>query len=219
MERETTGLYLSGHPMDAYRSQIQRVQASKMGAITGDFAQETGPERFHDNQKVRLAGVVTAAKTKTTRNDSLMAYVTLEDDTGSMELLVFSRTLSECGNYLTEGNAVIAEGKISVRDEKAPQLLCDRIHPLGEAGAPEPERELPRKGILREARKIYLRLPAMDHPAVKKIQQILILFPGNQQMVFYFADTGKRFGAPCLIHTSLIRELRELLGEENVVIK
>ena len=219
MERETTGLYLSGHPMDAYRSQIQRVQASKMGAITGDFAQETGPERFHDNQKVRLAGVVTAAKTKTTRNDSLMAYVTLEDDTGSMELLVFSRTLSECGNYLTEGNAVIAEGKISVRDEKAPQLLCDRIHPLGEAGAPEPERELPRKGILREARKIYLRLPAMDHPAVKKIQQILILFPGNQQMVFYFADTGKRFGAPCLIHTSLIRELRELLGEENVVLK
>ncbi len=79
---------------------------------------------------MRLAGVVTAAKTKTTRNNSMMAYVTLEDDTGSMELLVFSRTLSECGNYLT-GERGDRRGKISVRDEKAPQLLCDRIHPLG----------------------------------------------------------------------------------------
>ena len=219
MERETTGLYLSGHPMDEYRSQIQRVRASKMGAIVADFDQETGPERFADNQKVRLAGVVTAAKTKTTRNDSLMAYVTLEDDTGSMELLVFSRTLSQCGNYLSEGKAIVAEGRISVRDEKAPQLLCDRVWPLAEAGAPEPEEPLPRKGVLREARKIYLRLPTMDHPAVKKIQQILILFPGSQQMIFYFEDTKKRFGTPCLIHTSLIQALQELLGEENVVIK
>lgn len=146
MERETTGLYLSGHPMDEYRSQIQRVRASKMGVIEADFNQETGPERFHDNQKVRLAGIVTSARTKTTRNDSLMAYVTLEDDTGSMELLVFSRTLSQCGNYLAEGRAVVAEGKLSVRDEKAPQLLCDQIWPLDQAVAPQPERELPRKG-------------------------------------------------------------------------
>ena len=148
-----------------------------------------------------------------------MAYVTLEDDTVSMELLVFSRTLSQCGNYLSEGKAIVAEGRISVRDEKAPQLLCDRVWPLAEAGAPEPEEPLPRKGVLREARKIYLRLPTMDHPAVKKIQQILILFPGSQQMIFYFEDTKKRFGTPCLIHTSLIQALQELLGEENVVIK
>lgn len=205
--------------MDEYRSQIQRVRASKMGVIEADFNQETGPERFHDNQKVRLAGIVTSARTKTTRNDSLMAYVTLEDDTGSMELLVFSRTLSQCGNYLAEGRAVVAEGKLSVRDEKAPQLLCDQIWPLDQAVAPQPERELPRKGILREARKIYLRLPTIDHPAVRKIQQILILFPGSQQMIFYCEDTKKRFGMPCLIHTSLIQALQELLGEENVVIK
>lgn len=225
MERETTGLYLSGHPMDAYRSQIQQARASKMGAIVADFGQETGPEQFYDNQKVRLAGVVTATKTKTTRNNTLMDYVTLEDDTGAMELLVFSRTLSECGNYLAEGKAVIAEGKLSVRDEKSPQLLCDRIRPLGEEEeeqekkrTPQPSEE-PYKGVLREARKIYLRLPSLEYPAVKKIQQILVLFPGSQQMIFYFEDTQKRFGMPCLIHTSLIRELKELLGEENVVVK
>ncbi len=218
MERETTGLYLSGHPMDEYRQQIQQARASKMGAIVGDFGQETGPEQFYDEQKVRLAGVVTGTKTKTTRNNALMAYVTLEDDTGSMELLVFSRTLSECGNYLSEGKAIIAEGKISARDEKAPQLLCDRIRPLREAGAVQPE-EPPRKGILREAQKIYLRLSSLEHPAMKKIQQILVLFPGKQQIVVYCEDTKRRFGMPCLIHTSLVQELKELLGEENVVVK
>ena len=70
-----------------------------------------------------------------------------------------------------------------------------------------------------QAKKIYLRLPTLEDPVVEKIQRILLLFPGSQQMVFYFMDTKKRFGAPCLIHTSLLRELRELLGEENVVVK
>ena len=218
MERETTGLYLSGHPMDAYREEMRRAGASKMGAIAADFDRPAGPEQFSDNQWVRLAGVITASRTKTTRNDSLMAYVTLEDDTGSLELLLFSRTLTRCGNLLREGQAVIAEGKLSVRDEKAPQLLCDRLRPLEETGKAEEVVE-PVSGPVPGAGKIYLRLPTLEDPVVRKIRRILLLFPGSQQMVFYFTDTKKRFGSPCLIHTSLVRELRELLGEENVVVK
>ena len=101
-----------------------------MGAILSDFAQEGGPAIYHDEQRVTLAGVITASRTKTTRNNSLMAYVTLEDDTASMEMLVFARVLGEAGPYLKEGVAVLAEGRISVRDEKAPQLMCDRVRPL-----------------------------------------------------------------------------------------
>lgn len=99
-----------------------------MGAILSDFAQEGGPAIYHDEQRVTLAGVITASRTKTTRNNSLMAYVTLEDDTASMEMLVFARVLGEAGPYLKEGVAVLAEGRISVRDEKAPQLMCGRPH-------------------------------------------------------------------------------------------
>ena len=86
MERESTGLYLSGHPMDAYREQTRRLGVVKMGAIVADFAQETGSERFQDRQKVRLAGVISSVRLKATRNQTMMAYVNLEDDTGSMEL-------------------------------------------------------------------------------------------------------------------------------------
>ena len=73
MERESTGLYLSGHPMDAYREQTRRLGVVKMGAIVADFAQETGPERFQDRQKVRLAGVISSVRLKATRNQTMMA--------------------------------------------------------------------------------------------------------------------------------------------------
>jgi hypothetical protein len=130
MEKETTGLYLSGHPMDAYREAARRKGAVSIGALMADFAQEGGPTRFADEQRVTVAGIISRYKTKTTRNNSLMAYVTLEDDTGAMELLVFSRTLGESGSYIRENSPVIVSGKISVRDEKEPQILCDTLRPI-----------------------------------------------------------------------------------------
>ena len=74
MERETTGLYLSGHPMDQFRDEVKRLNAPSIAAILDDFSQEGGPTRFADGQRVTIAGVVTSSKTKTTKNNSLMAY-------------------------------------------------------------------------------------------------------------------------------------------------
>ena len=125
MEKETTGLYLSGHPMDAYREAARRRGAVSIGSITADFAQEGGPTRYMDEQKITVAGIISRYKTKTTRNNTLMAYVTLEDDSGSMELLVFSRTLGESGNYIRENSPVIVSGRLSVRDEKEPQIVVN----------------------------------------------------------------------------------------------
>lgn len=132
MEKEVTGLYLSGHPMDAYRDTVRAQGAVPIASVLEDFAQEEGPTQFQDGQRILLAGVVAAAKTKTTKNNSLMAYVTLEDDTGSLELLVFSRVLEESGSYLQVNLPILTEGRISVRDEKAPQLMCDRVTPLSQ---------------------------------------------------------------------------------------
>lgn len=126
MEKETTGLYLTGHPMDEYRAEADRYHAVTIGSIQSDFKREDGPQRYQDGQSVVIAGMISSAKTKTTKNNSLMAYVTLEDDSGSMELLVFSRVLGECGPYLRANTPIVAKGKISVRDEKEPQILVIR---------------------------------------------------------------------------------------------
>ena len=212
MEKETTGLYLSGHPMDAYREAARHRGAVSIGAITADFARESGPVRFADEQRVTVAGIISRYKTKTTRNNSLMAYVTLEDDSGSMELLVFSRTLSESGNYIRENSPVLVTGKISVRDEKEPQILCDTLRPLGDL---EEEVKVAGPG----GQKLYLKIPCREDPRMRKVELVLSMFPGDGQAVLYFEDTQKRLGTPCVVHPALVNEMKELLGPDRVVVK
>ena len=218
MEKETTGLYMTGHPMDEYRALARQYHASSIGAILTDFAQEGGAEKFRDGQKVVLAGVVTSSKTKTTRNNTLMAYVTLEDDTGSMELLVFSRVLGESGAYLKENMPILTEGRISVRDEKAPQLMCDWVRPLEQVGEGIPG--FTPGAAAQERKKLYIRLPAGEDPRWRKIQLILEMFPGDGLFKAKFeAENCWAPARPVLVHPALLRELEELLGKENVVVK
>ncbi len=116
MEKEVTGLYLTGHPMDAYREAARRRGAVTIGSILSDFAREDGPTVYRDGQMVKVAGVISTYKTRTTRNNTLMAYVSLE----GMELLVFARALDQSGGYIRENQAILASGRISVRDERSP---------------------------------------------------------------------------------------------------
>ncbi len=215
MEKETTGLYLSGHPMDAYRAMAKASGAAPIGKIRDDFAQEGGPTAFADGQQVTLAGVVTSSKTKTTKKNTLMAYVTLEDDTGSMEMLCFTRCLENYGSYLKEGMVITARGKLSVRDEKAPQLMCDFAHPLREGETAPP----PAAGE-EKAKTLYLKLPSMDCPEMAHFRRVIYMFEGKRNPVkIRLADTGKLIGTTCDLRDSLVREMREKLGEENVVVK
>ncbi len=236
MEKETTGLYLTGHPMDSYRGTVSRLGAAPMGAIMEDFAGEDGPRRFQDGQRVILAGVVASVRTRTTKNNTLMSYVVLEDDTGSMELIAFQRALDQGGSYLTERAAVCCTGRISVRDEKDPQLMLDAAYPLdgldesaiaaiknaardgGYAGrsAPAPA---PARADRPGTRTLWVRLPGRDDPAMRRIELVLTMFPGAEPLVVYFEDTKRRLGARCVIHPALVEELKELLGPENVVVK
>ena len=212
MEKETTGLYLSGHPMDQYREIARRRGAVTIGSILSDFGREEGPERYRDGQRVSIAGVIATYKTRTTRNNTLMAYVTLEDDTAAMELLCFSRVLNESGGYIRENSAILASGKISVRDEKEPQLMVDSIVPLREGDEPLEQESQGQK-------KLYLRLPSREDPRLRKIKLVLSMFPGEEQAVLYFEDCKKRVGTRCVLHPALLEDLQERLGKENVVLK
>ena len=228
MERETTGLYLSGHPMDEYRELARRAGAVPIAAVLSDFA-EGEPQSFRDNQTVTLAGVVAGSKTRATRNNSLMSYITLEDDTGVMELIAFQRALDNGGQYVEDAAPLLVRGRISLRDEKEPQLMVDSIRPLTELTAPGAARAAedggngsdkarpPQDGA--KTRTLYVRLPSREHPLYKRVELLLTMFPGNDRIVLYFEDTQKRSGAYCLIHDALVAELTERFGEKNVVIK
>ena len=216
MEKETTGLYLSGHPMDQYRDAVRRLGTPSIGAILADFAQEGGPTRFADDQRITVCGIVTSSKTKTTKNNSLMAYVTVEDDTAAMELLCFARVLESCGPYLKENQAVVVKGRLSVRDEKAPQILCDSAYPLTAdgPGAPAEAGEPKAAGQV-----LYLKFPSLEDPSVRHMKLVFQMFPGTAAVKMVMADTRKVYGTHAKLLPALIQEARETLGDENVVVK
>ena len=216
MEREMTGLYLSGHPMDEYREAVRKIGAVPIGAILSDFANETGPERFADNQTVVLAGVIASHRTRTTKNNSLMCYAMLEDDSGSIELIVFQKVLDTAASYIVDNQAVLVRGRISLRDEKDAQIVVDSLRPISDIGMPG---ELKPSEKPKEEEKLWIKVPSASDPVMHRIQLILTMFPGNRQMIIWCEKEKKRLGARCLIHEGLLLELEELLGKENVVVK
>jgi DNA polymerase-3 subunit alpha len=226
MEKEVTGLYLSGHPMDNYAEEVRKLGAANIGAIMSSF--EGGAEigEFKDNQYVTIAGVVTSIKTKTTKNNSLMAYITIEDSSGSMEMLVFQKVLNEWTGKLFEGTPIIAKGRISVRDEKEPQLLCDSISLLGAAG-PAASETKENTAAQKQAepvktsnggRVLWVKFPSEDCPEYKRLLLIKQMFIGDEIIKIHFTDTKKTLASTCWIHPSLVRELKEMMGENNVAI-
>ena len=213
MEKEITGLYLSGHPMDDYQDIARQRGAVPIGQVLEDAALPDGPQQVQDGQRLTLAGVVASVKTKTTRNRSLMAYVVLEDATGNLEMTVFSRLLEECGSYLQVNMPLLAQGKLILREDKAPQFLCDQLTPLVQVPG-QPARQ---HKVL--AGRLYLRFSGQADPRLERVKDLFGLFPGQQGAVLYLAAEGRRLGARCQIHTAMVRELQELLGEENVVVQ
>ena len=211
MEKETTGIYISGHPMDDYRSYLVNTHVVPIGKLMDEESV------LQDDQIVSVAGIVQSIKMKTTRNNSMMAYVTVEDDTASIEMLVFSSVLNQYGGYLKENQPVVVTGRLSLRDDKEPQIVINRARPITDFSDRTPvlEMEAPRKydGTL------YLRLPSESDPVFRKVKAMINMFPGEKQVVVYFVDTKVRRGSRCDLDARLIRELENVLDKENVVVK
>ena len=214
MEKEVTGLYLSGHPMDGYRDRLRRLGVSSIGAIMSDFSSDESRGRFEDGQTVAVAGVVSSVRTRPTKNKSLMSYVVLEDDSGAMELIVFPKVLEQDGKYLQENAVLYVRGRISSRDDKEPQLVAEALRPLDQAIA-----DAARAAEEAREKTLFVKLPSREDKAMRKLELLLTMFPGREPLVIWCEAERKKIGARCRIHPALLQELREILGEGNVVVK
>ena len=231
MEKETTGLYLSGHPMDEYRDLARRAQAASVRQIIDDLSGENTQPKYKDGMTVHLACVITAVRLKSTKNGSMMAYVTVEDESAAIELVVFPRSLQQCGAYLTEDSAVLLTGKIDAREDEAPKILLNEAQPLTEAAVDSMQsREHPQQSVYTDAQaaklapqKLYLRISSMQSDEWPQIKSILVTQPGDTPVYLYPTDTKKKTLAArrywCQPDVPFLEKLRFLLGEEDVIIK
>lgn len=203
MERDATGIYISGHPLSEYGEVMKGL------APCGELAAADGTGKYKDNQKVQLGGIITSVKTKPLKNgNGLMAYVVMEDLTGSIELTVFPSVLTRFSNKLLIDSRVMVSGRLNMREDQNNTILVDEVAPL--------EKTLP-------AGKLYLRMDMGDERLFGRVKAVLSRFPGNLPVIMVDAATRKSMQAPRELYINpsdaIIEIMNEMLGEENVKLK
>ena len=214
-EKEVTGMFLSGHPMAAFLDRY-----GKYGAVRiGDLLDEEN-EAYSDGQVVTVLGIVSSMRMKVTKSGSTMAFLMFEDMFGSMEALVFPNVLSQFGAYLTEGQPVMMQARLSRREDEDAKLICESLQPLREDGREEELQPVRKSSAKRPG--LYLKVPSGDSPRCQRACQLLELFEGTTPVYFFYNDVHKLFSAPISLRVSLndvlLEQLGTVLGNKNVAI-
>ncbi len=223
MEKEVSGLYLSGHPLDAYRTQISQISTCTIADLQGEDA-----KRF-DNQNVTILCTVVKNKIMTTKSNTLMAFTTVEDLTGTMELLIFPRVLAECRAALQENAVVVANGRVSVKEEEAARLIVEGVQPIehydpSQSFGKNRVEKVRRETSGGEATGYFLTVPSRQGPEMHKVENLLcnIFDGGTVKVYFRFADTGQKALARhmAIKDDPLLRaELERILGKDHVKVQ
>lgn len=199
-EREATGMYLSGHPLDNYRAALDTLSLSVQ-----DLQEADGITGVGDNASVRVGGMLTACRQKPTKSgNGLMGYAVLEGVTGSCEAVLFPRTLQQYGDLFLDDMPVLVSGRLNIREDRANSLLVERMQPLGDA----------------IQRTFYLRLPALTDEEMRRAVTFLKAHPGKSPVVLVDAAKRIRRQVPPNLYLDatddVLREAEELFGRENV---
>ncbi len=128
LEKEVLGIYVSGHPLEAYENRIKK----NVTANSNDFNidEETDKPRVDDGKIEIIGGMVTSKTVKTTRNNSMMAFITLEDLFGNVEVIIFPKDYDKYKSMLETDQKIFVRGKVTVEEEKAAKLICQEIIPF-----------------------------------------------------------------------------------------
>ena len=126
MEKETTGLYMSGHPMTAYKDYARKIHAAKtIDLLEADVNDKSS--FYKSGQRVKILTILSAVKKKVTKNNTTMAFLQAEDVTGSIEVVVFPKKMEQVADLLVEDNIVVIEGRLELSDDSASKLSLDSI--------------------------------------------------------------------------------------------
>ena len=220
MEKDVTGLYLTGNPMKPYTELHRRIGAVRIDQLLASFEETTMGQKaeFSDGQAVTLLGMIDRVQLKSTRNNEQMAYATLEDMYGSVELVIFSRNLDACRPLLKTGQVVVVRGRISVREEEPPRILVTDLHEAPSAAAVPTEPQAPPKKPANPG--LYLRLPSLECEQWRHVRKLLRVFEGNLPVYVRLTDSGKLVRTPSDLWISpeavVLREIERAIGRENV---
>lgn len=235
MEKEMLGLYISGHPLNEFQKEIEAkvtLFSSDLNVHTTEAGEETivsDDKNLTDGMAATVGGIIAEKKTKTTKSNKLMAFITLEDLYGSMEVIVFPAVLSRYAALIAEDNIVLIHGKVSVREEEAPKIICEEVRPLKEEPGREqkhrplePVNEIP--GLLNQKDGQKLCLTIRDDLRTREFifsLDALLRYFGGRTPVYLFDDRQqpievKRGNYSVNISHSVLSELQDRLGQENV---
>ena len=204
-EKEVLGIYLSGHPLERYRNMMEKMISAK----TSDFQpdDETGIPEVYDNQKVIVGGMITDKTIKYTKNNKVMAFLTVEDLVGTVEVVVFPRDYEKCQMFLNEDARLFIQGRVSAEDDKASKLILEKVRLFD---------DMPRELWLQfESREEYAK-------AETGLVDDLMESRGNSTVVIYLKDVKamKKLPPAYQVHieASWLERMCKKYGSSNVKI-
>ena len=204
-EKEVLGIYLSGHPLERYRNMMEKMISAK----TSDFQpdDETGIPEVYDNQKVIVGGMITDKTIKYTKNNKVMAFLTVEDLVGTVEVVVFPRDYEKCQMFLNEDARLFIQGRVSAEDDKASKLILEKVRLFD---------DMPRELWLQfESREEYAKVET-------GLVDDLMESRGNSTVVIYLKDVKamKKLPPAYQVHIedSWLERMCEKYGSSNVKI-
>lgn len=212
MEKEVTGLFLSGHPLDGISVPAGAGKIASVASILADS--EEMPE-YRDGDMVTILCTVQGKKTMTTRNKSMMAFITAEDKTGSMEVVVFPNVYERNASLFAKDAILLIKGKISMKEEEAPKLLCETaadasVFSSGSAGEEKVHK------------KIYFKFSGQEDPSVGAVMEILRQYQGSSEVYFHFTDTKKTMNLKSYgvnYSEELINQLKTVINDQNIAVR
>ncbi len=216
-EKDVAGMYLSGHPMSKYLSLSQKLKCAKISDIVDPDASV-----YKDNDRVLVLGLISSVKRKITKNDTTMAFLAFEDTFGSAEVIVFPKTLMDKPTMFFEGNILLIHGRVSMREDEDTKIVCEFVEPCpDESSLSLNETQEKTETKKNKAKGLFLRFDTSDSPQISYCIKLLSIFDGQFPLYFYYNDTKEYKRNPIGINIDvndvLLRELKKILGESNVI--
>ena len=204
-EKEMTGVYITGHPLDEYRERLEKMPCSVQ--VLQEYAEDEEWEKF-DRMNVTLGGMIIETRMNTTKANKLMCFITLEDLYGTIECLVFPRIYDRLARMIQNDTVVVIRGTLSLREDEEPKLLVEDIRPLDSADSTPLVPERPKR--------LYLKIE--NRALTPMAQNLLREHPGS--MVVRAVIQGTVYELPLRVAPDgeLIKALENLLGGGSVKI-